>query len=347
MIIGLTGGSSFRGELLLSKLIAQPNVHTIHVFDIKSPTIHSHKIITHRVDLLHEDASEILEMLMSKNNVEVLVHGALFSGPQKNKSLSREIESIGTFHVLNACAGSKIKHLIVLSDTFVYGALSYHPNFISENYPLSTAGVPLFVKTRVDVERQVQEYAKDYKLTTTVTVLRFAPILGPNSTNTRAQYFLAGLVPKVMGFDPLLQFIHEEDASNAMWCAIENKQVGVFNFAGHGLLPLTTAAHLAGKLPLPVPAFVCKGIFAFGKNLGFWKTSSELISFFQYLCVAETKKSVKFFQFQPKYSSRQALKSMIEAFKLQRYGMSDRRFKETPYLGEELSIAVRKEYRRI
>jgi UDP-glucose 4-epimerase len=348
MIVGLTGAASFRGELLLSKLIASPQIETIHVFDIKSPLVHSTKIVVHRVDLLHEDASEILEILFQKAKLDILVHGALYSGPQIHRSYAREVESIGTFHVLNAVASSQCKHLIVLSDTFVYGALAQHPNFISETQSLRSVGVPHFVKTRVDVEKQVAEFSQDYKKIP-VTVMRFAPILGPTSTNLRAQYFLSGVVPKIMGFDPLLQFMHEDDAALAMLTILLHKPVpGIYNFAGNGVLNLTTAAHLSGKFPVPIPSFLCKGAFALGNRLKIWETAPSLVTFFQYLCVANVSKAEKTFLFKPKYSSRQALKAMIEADKLQRFGFGDNRLAgSTVFLGEERLASEQKEYRRL
>jgi UDP-glucose 4-epimerase len=45
-----------------------------------------------------------------------------------------------------------------------------------------------------------------------VTVLRLAPILGPTVNNYLTRYLGRRVVPTLMGFDPLMQFLHEVDA---------------------------------------------------------------------------------------------------------------------------------------
>lgn len=318
--IALTGGTSTLGNLLISKLVDSTAVNEIHIFDIRAPLITSNKIIFHRMNLVRDDSDSELAKILIEQNIDTFVHGALFSGPNRNQALSREVESIGTFHVLNAVAEAKIKKLLVHSSTFVYGAHAQNPNFIPETSTLKPIG-PTFVRTRVDVEKQIQEFARDYT-ETAVTVLRFAPILGPNASNVRARYFLAQMIPKVLGYDPLLQFIHEEDALQASLLALSHKKAGVFNIVGSGVLPLSTGIHLSGKIPVPVATPICRTIFGIGYALRLWELPSVMMSFFQYLCVADGKKAQKVLGFTPRFSSRQALKSMIESARLRSRGFA-------------------------
>jgi UDP-glucose 4-epimerase len=318
--IAITGGNRFLSGLLIKRLTDTPTVHEIHVLDVKLPDVPSGKIIFHRIDLTRDGADSEMAKIMSQNKITTLVHAALYSGPQREAGKARELESIGTFQVLNAAAEAGLKRLIVFSDTFVYGAHPGNPNFISEKTHLRVAG-PGFVRARVDVEKQIEEFANDYK-DCEVCVLRFAPILGPTSDNVRARYFTVGLVPKVMGYDPLLQFIHEEDALRAALLAIPSHVRGVFNIVGKGVLPLSTGIHMAGKIPLPVVGLVCRTVFSLGYSLRIWDLSPGLVPFYQYLCVCDGSKAKKQLSFQAEYSSRQALKSMIEAGRLREAGFS-------------------------
>ncbi|MCA2959868.1 MAG: NAD-dependent epimerase/dehydratase family protein, partial [Silvanigrellales bacterium] len=249
--IALTGASSFLGGLLLKRLVETPSVREVHVFDVKTPVVTSSKLIFHRIDLTRDNADAEVAAVLKANGIRLFIHGALFSGPQRNASKAREVESIGTFQVLNAVAEAGIKRLLVLSDTFVYGALPSHPNFLTESMPVGRGPGPEFVRTRAEVEKQIQEFSADYPQCATC-VLRFAPILGPTSSNARARYFLVGLVPKVLGYDPLLQFIHEDDALRAGLLAAFSTSRGTFNIVGTGVLPLSTGIHMAGRIPLPV-----------------------------------------------------------------------------------------------
>lgn len=340
--IGMTGGSSFLNTLVLKRLAESPAISEVHIFDIKAPDVVSNKFVFHRVDLTKDNATNEMASVLIQNNVTEFIHGALFSGPTRKRANHHEVESIGTYHVLNAVAEAKIKRLVVHSATFVYGAHPQNPNFIHESHPLKSRGA-YFVKTRVDVENQVADFANTYQ-ETQVIVLRFAPILGPNSTNIRARYFMAGIVPKALGYDPLLQFIHEDDALQAQMLALFSNKRGIFNIVGKGVLPLSTGIHLAGKLPVPFASPMCRSFFASGYLFRIWDLPAEMVPFFQYLCVADGKKAKRELGFSAKYSSRQALKSMIESVRLRKIGFS------TPSpttLGEDKAYASIQGFQRI
>lgn len=329
MKLAITGGNSFLITLALKRFVDLPALSEIHVFDLYAPHIVSNKIIFHRLNIINDDASEEMTNVLLKNNIDTFIHAALFSGPTRNRYAHHETESIGTFHVLNACAEANVQNLIVNSATFVYGALPKNPNYIKENYPLSSQKI-YFVRTRVDVENQIQDFANTYKKCR-VMVLRFAPILGPNSTNIRSRYFLSGVVPSVLGYDPLLQFIHEEDALRALMIALQSKESGVFNIVGKGVIALSTGVHLAGKIPVSFPSHLCKLFFTTGYLSYIWNLPQEMVSFFQYLCVGDGEKAKMKLGFSAKYSSRQALKSIIDVEKLREVGFMTR----APTLGEE------------
>lgn len=329
MKLAITGGNSFLMTRALKLFIDLPSFSEIHVFDLYEPHIVSSKIFFHKINLINDNASESIAKILLNNQIDTMIHAALFSGPTRNPHTHHEVESIGTFHVLNACAEAKIRNLIINSSTFVYGALPKNPNYLKETRAL-VLQKPYFVKTRIDVETQIQEFAETYK-NCRVIVLRFAPILGPNSTNIRAQYFLSGVVPCVLGYDPLLQFIHEDDALKALLIALKSKESGVFNIVGKGVIALSTGVHLAGKLPMPFPAHMCKLFFSTGYLCYIWNLPEEMVPFFQYLCVADGNKAKTKLGFVPKYSSRQALKAIIEVEKLRDIGF----MQHIPTLGEE------------
>lgn len=339
--IGLTGASSFLTSLVLKRLATLSSIKEVHIFDIKPPSVVSTKFIFHRVDLTKDEASTNISSVLIGNKITAFIHGALFSGPTRKKSYHHEVESIGTYHVLNAIAEAQVQRLIVHSATFVYGAHPKNPNFIQENYPLQIQG-PHFVRTRVDVENQIQDFANTYN-NCCVTVLRFAPILGPNSTNIRARYFFAGVIPKVLGYDPLVQFIHEDDAVRAQLTALASNISGIFNIVGRGVLPLSTGVHMSGKIPVPFISAMCRTFFAAGYASRIWELPSDIVPFFQFICVADSKKAEEILKFVPQYSSRQALKSMIEANRLRKIGFS----MPSSILGEDAEYAASQGFQQI
>jgi UDP-glucose 4-epimerase len=56
-----------------------------------------------------------------------------------------------------------------------------------------------------------------------------------------------------MGYDPLLQLLHPDDALAAAEAALEKAPRGTINVVPRTPIPLLTAVHLAGKIPAPIP----------------------------------------------------------------------------------------------
>ena len=71
--------------------------------------------------------------------------------------------------------------------------------------------------------------------------------------NAFTRYLARKLVPTMMGFDPLVQFLHEVDAIAALHLALLRDVPGTFNVVGEGVLPLSTVIKLAGRIALPIP----------------------------------------------------------------------------------------------
>ncbi len=88
-------------------------------------------------------------------------------------------------------------------------------------------------------------------------VLRIAYLLGPSRAGTLANYLRGPRVPTILGFDPLFQFIHEQDAARAIVEALEKRLRGVFNVTGPRPVPLSLLIKVTGRsnLPLVRPAF--------------------------------------------------------------------------------------------
>ena len=118
-------------------------------------------------------------------------------------------------------------------------------------------------------------------------VLRFAPILGPTVSNMFTRFLARPIAPVMMGHDPLLQFVHEQDAAWALKQAVDSTATGAFNIVGKGVLPYTTVLALLGRVPVPMPQIVARQV---AKVL--WATQlagspPSLLDFLLYLCVAD------------------------------------------------------------
>lgn len=85
------------------------------------------------------------------------------------------------------------------------------------------------------------------------TVLRLVYTLGPSKQGTLASFLRGKRVPLVLGYDPLFQFLEEEDAVRAIALAVEKQPRGIFNVAGPNPVPLHTIVAQTGRTGVPLP----------------------------------------------------------------------------------------------
>jgi UDP-glucose 4-epimerase len=88
------------------------------------------------------------------------------------------------------------------------------------------------------------------------TVLRMCYSLGPTGHGTLATFLRGPRVPTVLGFDPLFQFMHEEDVVSAIATALVKRPRGVFNVAGADPVPLSVIIRETGRKAVPLPELV-------------------------------------------------------------------------------------------
>lgn len=289
-VVAITGACHFLGTELIKRLEEDATCARILALDIRKPDIPLEKTEFHHVDLTVPGVDRALARLLQSNRVDTLIHAAFLSFPTHASEWAHELEDVGTMHVLNACAEVSPARFILASTTLVYGASSANPNFFSESDPLKGHPRSRFISDKVGAERQVWRFADEHP-EIQVAVLRFAPILGPTINNMFTRFFSRPMAPVIMGYDPLLQFVHENDAVTAFHLAVNRSVTGAFNIVGKGVLPYRTVLALMGRLPLPLPHLLARPL---AKTL--WVTQvadtpPSFIDFLRFLCVADGERA--------------------------------------------------------
>ena len=104
-------------------------------------------------------------------------------------------------------------------------------------------------------------------------MLRFANFMGPGVDSPLTRYFTQPVLPTVLGFDPRLQFVHEDDAVEVLRRMAEEDHPGTFNVAGDGVLLLSQCARRAGRPSLPLPSPAVQLLGDHGAPGADWSTS--------------------------------------------------------------------------
>lgn len=268
-VVALTGAFGFMGRRLIRRLERDPNVQRIVAIDVRDPMelarregestdpatfLKNHgRISAHSLDLTLASAATTLSDILVSEQVDTVCHLAFLSNPSHAEELAHELETIGTMYVLNAAKAAGVKRFSSLSTTMLYGARSDNPAWLSETDPLRARSANLWLRDKVDAEEQVRRFAEATP-ECAVSILRMGLVLGGGIRNFWSRYFHRSRVPTVLGFDPLIQVLHVEDAAEGLYAAVMQGPNGLFHLVGRGVLPLSNVIRGLGKRALPLPA---------------------------------------------------------------------------------------------
>jgi len=311
-VVAITGASSFIGANLIGLLEEDEAIGRIVCLDSSPPRTAKAKSRVYDIDLASATAEERLAEIFAAEAVDTLVHLAFLDSPTHAVSWAHELESVGTMQAINACRRARVNKLVFKSQTLLYGAHPTNPNFLSEKHPLRARRTEPFFTDKIAAESEALRFGQPGQ-GRLVTILRTAPILGPSVDNFATRYLSHRLVPTVLGFDPLWQFVHEADAVVAFKLAVDRDVPGVFNITGDGVLPLSTVIRLAGKTSLPMPRALATTIAGALWLAQLAEAPPAFFDYLQYVCVADSTLAKKALGFTPVFTSREALLDFASA----------------------------------
>jgi UDP-glucose 4-epimerase len=311
-VVAVTGASGFIGRELLCRLEQDRRYQRVLAIDVAPPALPMQKTIFHKVDLTQPAADAELARLFAAHNVDTLVHLAFLSRPTHNGAWAHELEAIGTMQLLNAAAACGLHKVVLWSLTALYGAHPDNPAYLDERAPRRSVPESRFFGDKLEAERLTLRFG-DENPASVVTVLRTAPILGHRVDNYVSRFLGQAAVPTVLGYDPLVQLLGEDDVVRAFKLALDADYAGSFNIAADGVLPLSTVLALSGKLPLPLPYRVLIPATRLLWMSQLVEAPPVFIDFLRYSCVADTRKAMHELGFSALQDVRQVVRNFIEA----------------------------------
>ena len=249
----VTGLSSYWGGRLAHALESNPDIEAIIGVDSMEPTRELKR--TEYVKVAAEHG--LIERIVRAANIDTVVDTRLMVDSARTASGSaphamHENNVIGTLNILAACSAvdSPVRRLVFKSSAHWYGCAQDDPGFFSEGMVRQHRPETRIEKDLVEAEAAVDDFRKR-RPEVTVSVLRFANVLGTEVDTSHIRLFSLPLVPMIAGFDPRYQFVDEVDVVHALEHATIRDLPGVFNVAGDGVLTLSETISLLGKHPLP------------------------------------------------------------------------------------------------
>lgn len=311
----ITGLDTFWGGRMAQALEAKPEVEMILGLGTKEP-----KVPLERTEFVRSDQKySILNRIVRATQVDTIVHTFLETNSSSVPArVLHEINVIGTLNLLAAAgaAGASVTKVIVKSSTHVYGAAEQDPAWFRE---VDTRTGPVRTKLErslIEVESLVRDFAEDNPRLA-VTVLRFANVLGTDIITPISYNLRKRLLPCIAGFDPLVQFVEEDDVVRALEFATANRVPGVFNVAGAGKLPWSEVASFGGAHLLPLPPFRPRAFAAPFTRTGAIRFPPELEGLVRYGRGVDSG-ALRAAGFEYRYTSAGAVRSFARANNLRR-----------------------------
>jgi UDP-glucose 4-epimerase len=249
----VTGLSTFWGGRVAQALEKDPRVDTIVGLDTAEPTIR-----LERTEFVRADESySILARIVRATQVDTILHTFLVVDSTKMSGRAlHEINVIGTMNLLAAAGApdSSVRQLVVKSSTLVYGCSHRDPTWFREEMRRVSSPKTRVERSLLEVEEYLRNFAEDNPHVA-VALLRFANVLGTDIVTPISKALSMPLTPSILGFDPQMQFVEEDDVVRSIEHVMGTGLSGVYNVAGDGRLPWSEVAALAHRRLVPLPPY--------------------------------------------------------------------------------------------
>jgi UDP-glucose 4-epimerase len=268
-----------------------------------------------RTDLIEADIrNPVISKLIPQAEVDTVVHNQIVRrpGPGMSARAMHDINVIGSLQLLSACEKAEtIEAIVIRGSAGIYGSEPQAPQFFDERmarlYPLRTR----FQRDVGEIENYFETYSRRHP-GVVCTMLRYQPGIGPSVSTQVTRYLALPVTPTYLGFDPRLQFVHEEDALDALVAAVGNPVRGAVNVAGPGTIGLTRLLRMAGKPTLPLPPPLFDPFVDAAHRVGLTDFSPDFRRLLRYGRAVDTTRLVEEVGFEPRFSTVAAVEDFVE-----------------------------------
>ncbi|HVE98470.1 MAG TPA: SDR family oxidoreductase [Mycobacteriales bacterium] len=305
----VTGVSRELGGRLAAMLDAEPTIDRVVGVDTVPPRADLGRTEFVRADI----RNPLIAKVITANEIDTVVHMSVVATPLTvgGRTAMKEINVIGTMQLLAACQkSSTVRKLVVKSTTAVYGSSAKDPALFTEDMEPRSLPRSGYAKDSVEVEGYVRGFGRR-RPDVVLSLLRFTNFIGPTIDTPLTRYFSLPVVPTVLGFDPRLQFLHEDDGLEVLRLATMEDRPGIVNVGGSGVLLLSQAIRRAGRVALPVLSPLVQYVGQALRRAGLVDFSPEQMRFLQHGRVADTTRLRDSFGYQPKHTTLEAFDEFV------------------------------------
>jgi len=305
-IVLITGVTGALARQVVERLRAD---YTIIGVYFRAGDLVDESITTYRVDMTKRGFEDIFRT----HKICRVIHMGRINVHEATMKNRYNSNVLGTQKLLDLSVKYGVEHITVLSTFFVYGANPYNPALLDEATPLKAAGLTSELIDSVELENLANIYMwKHPELH--ITILRPCNIIGPQVRNSMSRLLSDKLAPCLLGFSPIMQFMHLSDMAEAIVLANAQTNPGIYNVAPDDYVAFQDALEHAGCRKLALPSLPPTLPTLLSRVLRKKSFPPYLIEFMKYPVVLDGSKFANTFGFAPKIG----LKAMFDYYRDQK-----------------------------
>lgn len=278
MRVAITGISGRFGRLLAQRLHRR---HTVVGIDRRPYHEKPADVTLHQIDIRRQRCEEIFRA----GGFDAVVHLNVMHDPRASSEDHHTFNIRGTTRVMDYCVRYRIPKLVMLSSANVYGPRAENPQFLTEDAPLMGGTRFGEIRDLIALDMCGQSFFWKHPDVKTV-ILRPVHIVGA-VRNAPSNYLRLKRIPRLAGFDPMIQIIHETDVAEAIGAALAPDVRGVFNVAGCDAVPLSTLQRMTGNEVLDFPHFLAEAALERLWRLRLTSFPAPELDHLKYVCMVD------------------------------------------------------------
>ncbi len=258
-------------------------------------------IVFHELDLRRKKTRDIFRT----GNVRAVVHLGILHDPRTSDRDRHTWNVVAFQKLLEYMAQYEVRKLVVLSSANVYGPQPDNPQFLTEEAPLLGSQEFGAIRDLVELDMLAQSYFWRHPESETV-ILRPCHIVG-SVRNAPSNYLRLSRPITILGFDPMIQIIHERDVVRAILMALRPGVRGIFNLRGPGELPLSRILKRLGKRPTALPGPIARLTVDRLWRMRLASFPSPELDHVRYVCMVDDTRAREVLGFTPRFSIDETL----------------------------------------
>jgi UDP-glucose 4-epimerase len=307
-VVAITGASSGLGRCLLQQVQCDPEVTRILVIDEAPPP---EGLQGDRVAFVRRGPVESWNDVFVQHAVDTAIHFAL-GEPLRDRAREELVNVGGARRFLDAAHASNAQTVCVVTSAAGYGAKPDNADYLFEGAPLRADARFPHAADAVRIEGLCYEHAAKHP-DACLTIARCSPVIGPAMGGFWLRLFERRRYWAPIGHEPVLQLVHEDDATRAIWRLVKRRAIGVFNIAGDGYVTVSQAARLLDRRLIRVPLLLLRLLAWLAWRLGRSEVAPGFIDYLVHPWLVNPTKIKAEAMFVFRYDSARALLDWLEA----------------------------------